>query len=194
MTVQFLAAPQSLFEFGILSHEKILDASSSVLTNMEDVFLFFVAWADYCCSEGKCQTWQSRYSFDNYCSNNNANVNWLNTFLLLLLYSHLEIKTIIFNFITHVLSSHNNCVYSATYECPSSTGHNLATPAQTVLLAWQVQIIGTVLNNYLILKENFDLSILVTHCPSPHYISSIPCYETYVNKSASTGWKSLNYF
>ncbi|XP_067042166.1 uncharacterized protein [Acropora muricata] len=52
MTVQFLEATQSLFEFGILSHEKILDASSSVLTNMEDGFLFFVAWADYCYSEG----------------------------------------------------------------------------------------------------------------------------------------------
>lgn len=60
MTVQFLEATQSLFEFGILSHEKILDASSSVLTNMEDGFLFFVAWADYCYSEGKCQTWESR--------------------------------------------------------------------------------------------------------------------------------------
>lgn len=43
MTVQFLEATQSLFEFGILSHEKVLDASSSVLTNVEDGFLFFVA-------------------------------------------------------------------------------------------------------------------------------------------------------
>ena len=153
MTVQFLAAPQSLFEFGILSHEKILDASSSVRTTVR---------AEVDVNHG------NQDSFDNYCSNNNANVNWLNSLLLLLLYSHLQIKTIIFNFITSgVLSSHNNCVYSATYECPSSTGHNLATPAQTVFLAWQVQSIGTVLNNYLILKENFDLSILETHCPSP---------------------------
>ncbi|KAJ7323120.1 hypothetical protein OS493_032407 [Desmophyllum pertusum] len=52
MTVQFLEATQSLFEFGILSHAKILDASSPVLNNMEDGFLFFVAWADYCYGEG----------------------------------------------------------------------------------------------------------------------------------------------
>lgn len=59
MTVQFLEATQSLFEFGILSHAKILDASSPVLNNMEDGFLFFVAWADYCYGEGKCQEWLS---------------------------------------------------------------------------------------------------------------------------------------
>ena len=60
MTVQFLAATQSLFEFGILSHEKILDASSSVRTTVR---------AEVNVNNG------NQDSFDNCCSNNNAKVN-----------------------------------------------------------------------------------------------------------------------
>ena len=60
MTVQFLASMQSLFEFGILSHEKILDASSSVRTTVR---------AEVDVNHG------NQDSFDNYYSNNNANVN-----------------------------------------------------------------------------------------------------------------------
>ena len=53
MTVEYLEAAQSLFEFGVLSHIKISDINSTVLQKMEEGFLFFVAWADYCYGEGR---------------------------------------------------------------------------------------------------------------------------------------------
>ena len=53
MTVEYLEAAQSLFEFGVLSHTKISDINSPVLQKMEEGFLFFVGWADYCYGEGK---------------------------------------------------------------------------------------------------------------------------------------------
>lgn len=53
MTVEYLEAAQSLFEFGVLSHTKTSDINSAVLQKMEEGFLFFVAWADYCNGEGR---------------------------------------------------------------------------------------------------------------------------------------------
>jgi len=52
MVVQYLEACQSLFEFGILSHNKIKDNNSAVLNHMRDGIMFFMGWANICYIEG----------------------------------------------------------------------------------------------------------------------------------------------
>lgn len=46
-TVEYLDAYRSLFERGILAHEKITNEQSPVLENMSHGYDFFVGWADY---------------------------------------------------------------------------------------------------------------------------------------------------